>query len=216
MHPSARLGERREGQNRGARLGRGRRGSSFFLGFFGMLGFWFTFTPPKSEHSRVNSIWPMPFHCLRHTTVSTTSQNTHDPHIPPRIPEIGRTAAACSRSQRFGLGDQWRFSVDFGIHPPNLDGVPNRKRVSKSADLEAFLDLNPRFPRRAVCFARTGVSGTSVSVRRASLVAVREDLLNAISHYVSYYVRSFKFRVEYNVPGARWRRVRREEGCKQK
>jgi hypothetical protein len=52
--------------------------------------------------------------------------------------------------------------------PPNLDEVPNRKRVSKSADLEASLDLNPRFPRRAVCFARTGVSGTSVSVRRIS------------------------------------------------
>ena len=37
----------------------------------------------------------------------------------------GRTAAAsCSRSQRFGLGDQWRFSVDLEIHPPFAVEVP--------------------------------------------------------------------------------------------
>ena len=78
--------------------------------------------------------------------------------------------------------------MDSEIHPPNLDEGPTRKRASKSADLEASLDLNPRFLRRAVCFAHTGVSGRSVSVRRNSCVAVREDLLKAISHYVSAYV----------------------------
>ena len=108
-----------------------------------------------------------------------------------------QTAAAGSRSCGFGLGDQWRFSVDSEIHPPNLDEVPTRKRASKSADLEASLDLNPRFLRRAVCFARTGVSGRSVSVRRNSCVAVREDLLKASSQYVNYIGKPFKLTVEY-------------------
>ena len=108
-----------------------------------------------------------------------------------------RTAAAGLRSRGFGLGDQWRFSVDSEIHPPNLDEVPTRKRASKSADLEASLDLNPRFLRRAVCFARTGVSGRSVSVRRNSCVAVREDLLKASSQYVNYIGKPFKLTVRY-------------------
>ena len=87
--------------------------------------------------------------------------------------------------------------MDSEIHPPNLDEVPTRKRASKSADLEASLDLNPRFLRRAVCFARTGVSGRSVSVRRNSCVAVREDLLKASSQYVNYIGKPFKLTVRY-------------------
>ena len=131
-----------------------RNGSKFFLGFLGCSVFVHIHTPGRNGRNvlRVNPIWPIPFHCLRHTTVSTTSQNTQDLHIPPEFrkwatlcmpgcpprhdprvrcrkafvtylltPEMGRsTTAACSRSQRFGLCDQWRLSVDLEIHPPLL------------------------------------------------------------------------------------------------
>ena len=58
-----------------------------------------------------------------HYSVNPTRKHTRPTHS-GWILEMGRTAAACSRSQRFGLGDQWRFSVDLEIHPPFAVEVP--------------------------------------------------------------------------------------------
>ena len=62
--------------------------------------------PPAETVFRVNPIWPIPFHCLRHTTVSTPHENTPGPHIPagfwkwvgPRRHVRGRKGSAWATS----------------------------------------------------------------------------------------------------------------------
>ena len=89
FHPSRRPGrERRKGRKRGAWPGRIRGGSTFSWEFFGWM-FQISVhihTPPPAETAetvfRVNPIWPIAFHCLRHTSVSTPHENTPGPHIP--------------------------------------------------------------------------------------------------------------------------------------
>ena len=155
-HIGEACGERRDGPGHGAPRPGGLFSEwfEFFPGILGCSVFVHIHPPGRNGRNvlRVNPIWPIPFHCLRHTTVSTTSQNTQDLHIPPEFRkwatlcmpgcpprhdprvrcrkafvtylltlEMGRsTTAACSRSQRFGLCDQWRLSVDLEIHPPFL------------------------------------------------------------------------------------------------
>ena len=112
FHPSRRPGERRKGRKRGAWPGRIRGGSTFSWECFGWM-FQISVhihTPPPAETAetvfRVNPIWPIPFHCLRHTTVSTPHENTPGPHIPagfwkwvgPRRHVRGRKGSAWATS----------------------------------------------------------------------------------------------------------------------
>jgi hypothetical protein len=89
--------------------GRGREdfgaGRHFFLGVLGCSDFGSHSHPGRNDRNvfRVNSIWPMPFHCLPHTAVSTTSQNTHDPHIPPEF----RKCVGPRRLVRDRKGSAW-------------------------------------------------------------------------------------------------------------
>ena len=93
---SARLGERREGPGNGAPRPGGLFSEwfEFFPGILGCSVFVHIHPPGRNGRNvlRVNPIWPIPFHCLRHTTVSTTSQNTQDLHIPP---EFRKWATLC-------------------------------------------------------------------------------------------------------------------------
>ena len=116
---------------------------------------------------RVNPIWPIAFHCLRHTSVSTPHENTPGPHIPagfwkwvgPRRQVRGRKGSAWATSG----GSVWIWkSTPLSAKRRPMKHHPN------SADR---FDRNRRNGRNvfgAVCFARTGVSGRSVSVRRTS------------------------------------------------
>ena len=144
------------------------------------------------------AILTTPYYSVNHGPKHSTS--THS----PQIPEMGRVAAACSRSFRFGLGDQWRCSVESKIHPPLLAKRRPTKRPPNPADCFGRNVRNVRNVFGAVCFAHTGVSGTSVSVRHEFCVAVRVDLLKALSHYVKCIAKSFNISVRYKCPVTEW------------
>jgi hypothetical protein len=87
--------------------------------------------------------------------------------------------------------------VQCGIEnpPPLLAKRRPTKRPPNPADCFGRNVRNVRNVFGAVCFAHTGVSGTSVSVRHEFCVAVRVDLLKALSHYVKCIAKSFNISV---------------------
>jgi hypothetical protein len=89
--------------------------------------------------------------------------------------------------------------VQCGIEnpPPLLAKRQPTKRPPNPADCFGRNVRNVRNVFGAVCFAHTGVSGTSVSVRHEFCVAVRVDLLKALSHYVKCIAKSFNISVGY-------------------
>ncbi len=89
--------------------------------------------------------------------------------------------------------------VQCGIEnpPPLLAKHRPTKRPPNPADCFGRNVRNVRNVFGAVCFAHTGVSGTSVSVRHEFCVAVRVDLLKVLSHYVKCIAKSFNISVLY-------------------
>jgi len=96
--------------------------------------------------------------------------------------------------------------VQCGIEnpPPLLAKRRPTKRPPNPADCFGRNVRNVRNVFGAVCFAHTGVSGTSVSVRHEFCVAVRVDLLKALSHYVKCIAKSFNISVRYKCPVTEW------------
>jgi hypothetical protein len=144
---------------------------------------------PSSNPRTSCPILTTPYYSVNHGPKHSTS--THS----PQIPKMGRAAAACSRSFRFGLGDQWRFSVNSKIHPPfwrNVDprNDPQIRPIVSTEMSETSETSSTQYVSHTLeCQVRLSVSDTTFCV------AVREDLLNAISQYVKCIAKSFKISV---------------------